>query len=172
MGWQWALPLPRCWLIFSWVTMKGFGWKTIRPPVFYFTDVILTILFVHLTLNMTLLCFLTTSMKDIPTYVSPWKKRWIKKSPFWMFWLTTVNLDRKKTFTGLLTNDFSFTPFSYKLGLMRTLVVRTYKINNTWEGFNEDIKKLLLILRENLFPSHIVIISTSTRKQIPNQKAS
>jgi len=23
-------------------------------------------------------------MTDIPTYVSPWKKRWIKKSPFWM----------------------------------------------------------------------------------------
>ena len=60
------------------------------------------------------------------------------------------------TFTGLLTNYFSFTPFSYKLGLIRTLVDRTYKINNTWKGFNEDIKKLLLILRENLFPSHIV----------------
>ena len=63
---------------------------------------------------------------------------------------------RKKTFTGLLTNYFSFTPFSYKLGLIRTLVDRTYKINNTWIGFHEDIKKLLLILRKNLFPSHIV----------------
>ena len=63
---------------------------------------------------------------------------------------------RKKTFTGLLTNYFSFTPFSYKLGLIRTLVDRTYKINNTWVGFQEDIKKLILILRKNLFPSHIV----------------
>ena len=63
---------------------------------------------------------------------------------------------RKKTFTGLLTNYFSFTPFSYKLGLIRTLVDRTYKINNTWAGFHEDVKKLLLILRKNLFPSHIV----------------
>ena len=26
--------------------------------------------------------FLTASTTDIPTYVSPWKKRWIKKSPF------------------------------------------------------------------------------------------
>ena len=50
---------------------------------------------------------------------------------------------RKKTFTGLLTNYFSFTPFSYKLGLIRTLVDRTYKINNTWVGFHEDIKKLI-----------------------------
>ena len=62
----------------------------------------------------------------------------------------------KKTLTGLLTNYFSFTPFSYKLGLIRTLFDRTYKINNTWKGFNEDIKKLLLILRKNLLPSHIV----------------
>ena len=78
-------PLARCWLIFSWVTMKGSGWKATRPPVFYFIDGMLRILFVYLTLNMTLLCFLTTSTIDIPTYVSPWKKRWIKKSPFWMF---------------------------------------------------------------------------------------
>ena len=91
-----------------------------------------------------------------------------------MFWLTTVNLDRKKTFTGLWTNDFSFTPFSYKLGLIRTLVDRTYKINNTWEAFNEDIKKLLLILRKNLFPRHIVervtrqyITKTQTLSNIP-----
>ena len=33
---------------------------------------------------------------------------------------------RKKTFTDLLTNYFSFTPFSHKLGLIRTLVDRTY----------------------------------------------
>ena len=67
-----------------------------------------------------------------------------------------IRVYRKKTFTGLLTNYFSFTPFSYKLGLSRTLVDRTYKINNTWVVFHEDIKKLLVILRKNLFPSHIV----------------
>ena len=87
---------------------------------------------------------------------------------------------RKKTFTGLLTNYFSFTPVSYKLGLIRTLVDRTYKINNTWEGFNEDIKKLLqLILRKNLFPSHIVervsrqyITKTRTLSNIPTSPPS
>ena len=83
---------------------------------------------------------------------------------------------RKKTFTVLFINYFSCTPFSYKLGLIRTLADRTYKINNTWEGFNEDIKKLLLILhvRKNLFPSHIVervirlyITKTQTLLNIP-----
>ena len=37
----------------------------------------------------------------------------------------------KPTYTGLLTNYFSFIPHSYKTGLIRTLVDRIYKINNT-----------------------------------------
>ena len=63
---------------------------------------------------------------------------------------------RKKTFTGLLTNCFSFSSFSYKMGLVRTLVDRVYKINNSWLGFHKGIKNLILILRKNLFPVHIV----------------
>ena len=63
---------------------------------------------------------------------------------------------RKKTFTGLLTNCFSFTSHSYKLSLIRTLVDRAYKINNTWLGFREDITKLTKILQKNLFPVHLV----------------
>ena len=43
---------------------------------------------------------------------------------------------RKKTFTGLLTNYFSFTPFKYKLGLIKTLIDRAYKINNTTQGWH------------------------------------
>ena len=38
---------------------------------------------------------------------------------------------RKKTFTGLLTNHFSFTSYSYKVGLIKTLVDKAYKINDT-----------------------------------------
>ena len=49
---------------------------------------------------------------------------------------------RKKTFTGLLTNYFSFTSYSYKIGLIRTLVDRAYKTNNTWLWLHEDITKL------------------------------
>ena len=45
----------------------------------------------------------------------------------------------KKTFTGLLTNSLSFIPYSYKLGVIRSLVERAYKMNNTWLGFHEDI---------------------------------
>ena len=65
---------------------------------------------------------------------------------------------RKKTFTGLLTNYFSFTSYSYKVGLIKTLVDRAYKINNTWLGFHEDINNLTDILKKNLFPAHLIEI--------------
>ena len=63
---------------------------------------------------------------------------------------------RKKTFTGLLTNFFSFTVFSYKLGLIRTLLDRAYKINNTFLGFNEEFKKLSYMLKKNQFPEGLI----------------
>ena len=62
---------------------------------------------------------------------------------------------RKKTFTGLLTNYFSFTPYSYKVGLI-TLFDRAYKINNTWLGLHEDLTNLMDILKKNLFPAHLI----------------
>ena len=62
----------------------------------------------------------------------------------------------KKTYTGLLTNFYSFVPFSYKLVLVRTLVDRTFKINNTWAGFHFDINNLSKTLSRNLFPSNVI----------------
>ena len=63
---------------------------------------------------------------------------------------------RKKTFTGLLTDLFSFTSFLYKLGLIQTLLNRAYKLNNTLQGFNEDVKKLSYTLRKNQFPDGLI----------------
>ena len=63
---------------------------------------------------------------------------------------------RKSTYTGLLTNIFSFTPFPYKLGLILTLVDRTFKINNTWIGFHNNTKELTNVLGKNQFPSSLV----------------
>ena len=53
-----------------------------------------------------------------------------------------TSIYRKKTFTGLLTNFFSFTSFSYKVGLIRILVDRAYKINNSLLSFTTEFKKL------------------------------
>ena len=62
----------------------------------------------------------------------------------------------KKTYTGLLLNYISFTPSTYKIGLIRTLIDRAYKINNTWTGFDKDVKKLSATLEKNSFPTNII----------------
>ena len=59
-------------------------------------------------------------------------------------------------YIGLLTNYFSFTPFKYKLGLIKTLIDRAYKINNTIQGFHNDIKNLSEILKRNMFPKWLI----------------
>ena len=64
-----------------------------------------------------------------------------------------TSIYRKKTFSGLLTNYFSFCSFVYKIGLIRTLVDRAYKINSTWVGLHKDLNKLTSILRKNLYPT-------------------
>ena len=40
-----------------------------------------------------------------------------------------INSVYRKTFTGLLTNFFSFTSFSYKLGPIRTLLETAHKVS-------------------------------------------
>ena len=75
---------------------------------------------------------------------------------------------RKKTFTGLLTCCFSFTSFSNKIGLVKTLVDRTRKICNTWQAFNEDIGSLTFILKKSLYPSRLIerIIKRSVTQHV------
>ena len=46
---------------------------------------------------------------------------------------------------GLLTNY-----------LIKTLIDRAYKINNTTQGFQNDIKNLSVILKRNLFPNWLI----------------
>ena len=49
----------------------------------------------------------------------------------------------KKTYTGLLTNYFSFCSLSFK-------------INNTWLSFDSDVNNLTTTLRKNMFPLHVI----------------
>ncbi|XP_065647894.1 uncharacterized protein LOC136077140 [Hydra vulgaris] len=68
----------------------------------------------------------------------------------------STSVYHKKTYTGLLQNFFSFAPSCYKTGLIRCLIDRTYKINNTWFGFDKDIKNLSLVLKNNQFPQKVI----------------
>ena len=118
-------------------------------------------IFAHFTQNMMQFYFSTTSTLDTPTFGLPWKKKLNTNYPFLDVLVDNSDpnslLTRvycKKTFTRLLTNYFSFTSYSYKVGLIRTLVDRAYKINNTWLGLHEDLTKPKDILKKNLFPAH------------------
>ena len=144
--------------------MKNCGWKIFKAPKFYFIADMLMTRFVYFTQNMTPLYFSTISTLDTPTSGLLWRiKEAHHKLPFLDVLVDNNNPNsfltrvyRKKTFTALLTNYFSFTSYSYKAGLIRTLVDRAYKINNTWVGLHEDITKLIEILKKNLFPAHLI----------------
>ena len=82
----------------------------------------------------------------------------------------------KKTYTGLLLNYFSFVPNCYKLGLIKTLVDRMYRINNSWTGFDKDLKDLKNILQKNQYPfkmiDHVVKSYLNDKINCRNEKSS
>ena len=79
-------------------------------------------------------------------------------SSSWLLNLTFKENDKTFKFvrhvstkTSVISNYFSLTSYSYKVGLIRTLVDTAYKINNTWLGLHEDITKLMEILKKESF---------------------
>ena len=60
---------------------------------------------------------------------------------------------RKKTFMGLLTNYFSFTSFSYKMGVVRTLVERGLQDQQFLARLLKGYKKSYPCSTEEPFPS-------------------
>ena len=62
----------------------------------------------------------------------------------------------KKTYNGLLLNYFSFLPNCYKMGIIKTLVDRMYRINNSWTGFDKDLKDLKIIFQKNQYPLKMI----------------
>ena len=63
------------------------------------------------------------------------------------------SVDHEPAFTGVLTNFRNIVPDGYKKRLVLTLTDGIYKINNTWNGFHNNIKSLdLYYLSRNLFP--------------------
>ena len=77
----------------------------------------------------------------------------IARNPHGMPVTTTY---RKATNTGLLTNFSSFTSFSYKLGLIKTLTDRAYKINSDAIKLASDLKYIATVLQKNSFPMVLI----------------
>ena len=63
----------------------------------------------------------------------------------------TLQTYHKSTYTGLLLNFKSFTPFSYKISLIKCLIDRSFKISN-----NNDIENIKSNLIKNADPSFLI----------------
>ena len=77
-----------------------------------------------------------------------WKQRSTKLLSFSMSLLIVVTIFlkttayHKSTYSGLLLNFDSFTSRFYKISLIKCLIDRAYKINNTWAIFHNDVTKI------------------------------
>ena len=67
-----------------------------------------------------------------------------------------TNVYRKKTYTGLLTDFFSFTARSYKLGLVKCMIDRAFKICSSRLEFQKCVDDLSVILQRNQFPFTLI----------------
>ena len=69
-------------------------------------------------------------------------------------------------------NYSSFTSRFYKIDLIKCLIDRTYKINNTWQGFHDDVSKIKDVLERNSYPPFILhqIIKAYINKTHYNNK--
>ena len=63
----------------------------------------------------------------------------------------TLQTYHKSTYTVLLLNFKSFTPFSYKISLIKCLIDRSFKICNNWNSFNSNIENIKSNLIKNAY---------------------
>lgn len=75
---------------------------------------------------------------------------------------TSTRVYRKPTFTGLYTNFFSFTCFSYKVGLIRCLLHRAFNICSSWQLFHQEVEIIHKLLQKNSFPQTLISAVTSS----------
>ena len=57
---------------------------------------------------------------------------------------------------GLYTNYLSFAPFSYKIGLVKTLLHWAFVISSNWSIFHLELSKTKEMLQKNLYPSNFI----------------
>ena len=58
----------------------------------------------------------------------------------------------KETAIGLFTNYLDFTPFSYNVRLVRTLLYSAFMISSSWFLFHEEVVKMKHYLEKILAP--------------------
>ena len=63
---------------------------------------------------------------------------------------------RKETLIGLFTHFNSFTPMSYKIGLVRCLIHRAFKISSSYIIFHYESEKVEILLQKKMYPKGVI----------------
>ena len=63
---------------------------------------------------------------------------------------------RIDTLIGLCANFSSVISFSYKIGLFKTLIHRTYAVSSSRNLFHDEIKKTKHLLSKNMYPHYLI----------------
>ena len=66
-----------------------------------------------------------------------------------------TSIYHKMTSIGLYPDFVSFTRYSYKIGLIKTLKHCTYETSSSWTSFNKEICNIKHLLTKNIYPSYL-----------------
>ena len=69
---------------------------------------------------------------------------------------------QKKTSIRLFTQFDSFTPMSYKIGLIRCLTHRAFKISSSYIIFHNELEKIKVLLQKNMYPKSVIVNQVKT----------
>ena len=67
-----------------------------------------------------------------------------------------LSVHRKSVFKGLYFHFASYIPSSYKSGLIKTIVCRSFRICSTWKRFAVEMEAVTDFLKKNAFPMHVI----------------
>ena len=62
----------------------------------------------------------------------------------------------KKTSIRLFTQFHSFTPMSYKIGLIKCLIQRAFKIISSYIIFHNELEKIKILVQKNMYPKSVI----------------
>ena len=63
---------------------------------------------------------------------------------------------RKKTSVRLFSQLHSFTPMSYKIGLVRCLIHRAFKISSSYTIFDNKLENIKILLQKSMYDKRVI----------------
>ena len=68
----------------------------------------------------------------------------------------STSVYRKKISIGLYTQFNSYTPISYKIGLVRCLIYKAFKISSSYIIFHNELENVKILLQKNMYPKSVI----------------